>query len=242
MMRRKMVILPAAVLILTAGIQAQSVKDIDGNDYKTVTIGTQIWMAENLRTTRYSDGTPIPKVTGADAWAALNTPAWCWYNNDQTEYGILYNWYAVDPDSNGNKNICPDGWHVPDDEDWTILINYLSNNGYGFENSKRDIAKAMAATSGWAVHDIPGNVGHDQGSNNSSGFTALPSGYRNFLGAFNYRGSYAYWWSSTAASPSTAYYRFIHNYYSYVGRSNFRKQNGFPIRCVCDTPAGNTDY
>jgi len=239
------VLLSFFLIGITFPVQAQSVKDIDGNEYKTVTIGTQIWMVENLKTTRYPDGTAIPNVTDASEWAALTTPSYCWYNNDSVTYadmyGALYNWYAIDTASNGNKNICPGGWHIPTDNDWTILANYLGNNGYGYEGDRRDIAKAMAATSGWNAHDIVSNVGYDQMSNNSSGFTALPGGYRNFLGAFNYAGRYAYWWSSTEYSDMKAWYRFIHNYYSYSGRSNFRKQNGFSVRCVCDTPGNITN-
>ena len=223
----------------TSVVHAQSVKDIDGNEYQTVTIGNQLWMAENLKTTKYSDGTPIPNVTVADDWAALNTPAYCWYNNDSLtysgKYGALYNWYAIN-----NKNVCPDGWRVPTDDDWSVLAGYLGTSGFGFEGEARDIAKSMAAQSGWKEHDIISNVGNDQISNNSSGFAALPGGYRNFLGAFNYAGGYAYLWSSTEYSDKKAYYRFLHNYYSYLGRSKFLKQNGFSVRCVCETSNGSS--
>ncbi|MDX9880831.1 MAG: fibrobacter succinogenes major paralogous domain-containing protein [Prolixibacteraceae bacterium] len=226
------------IWITLSGVQAQPVKDVDGNEYKTVKFGGQVWMAENLKTTKYSDGTAIANVTGDSTWAELTTPSYCWYNNDSAayiKYGALYNWYATDATSNQNRNICPEGWHVPTDEDWKILALYLGNNGYAFEGERRDIAKAMAASSGWKAHDITGNVGHDQASNNSSGFTALPGGYRNFLGKFNYVGTYAYWWSSTESSGSKGWYRFIHSYYSYLGRNNFSKQNGFCIRCLQDS-------
>jgi uncharacterized protein (TIGR02145 family) len=233
------VLIPVLLVWITfSGLQAQQVKDIEGNVYKTVVIGTQVWMAENLRTAKYSNGTAIPHVTGDSDWATLTTPAYCWYNNDssvnKTVYGALYNWFAVDTASNGNRNLCPKGWHVPTDDEWKILIDYLSNNGYGFEGNKMDVAKSLAATSGWQPHDIAGNVGNDQPGNNSSGFTALPGGYRNYHGTFNYIGKYSYWWSSTEYSNTNAYYRFIHNYYSYVGKANFRKQNGFCIRCLRD--------
>ena len=100
------------------------VQDIDGNNYLTVTIGTQIWMAENLRTTKYNDGTAIPLVTDNTTWANLTTPAYCWYNNDAktngSTYGALYNWYSVN-----TKKLCPTGWHVPNDTEWTTLTTYL---------------------------------------------------------------------------------------------------------------------
>lgn len=219
-------------------LQAQHIMDIEGNVYKTVVIGNQVWMSENLKTTKYSDGTAIPHVISDSVWAALTTPAYCWYNNDPSSnkavYGALYNWFAVDLVSNGNKNLCPKGWHVPTDDEWEILLDYLSNNGYGFEGNKMNVAKSMAAKSGWQSHNIAGNVGNDQQSNNSSGFSAFPSGYRNFLGAFSYKGRYAYWWTSTEYSNTHAYCRFMHNYYSYVGKTKFRKQNGFCIRCLRD--------
>ncbi|MDD4192597.1 MAG: fibrobacter succinogenes major paralogous domain-containing protein [Mangrovibacterium sp.] len=222
--------------IMLTGVQAQPVNDADGNAYKTITIGSQVWMAENLRTTRYADGSAIPQVAGDEAWATSSSPAFCWYQNDSAanavRYGALYNWYAVDAAANGNKSICPPGWRIPTDEDWNILAHYLADNGYAFEGERRDLAKALAAASGWKAHDIIGNVGHDQTSNNSSGFTALPGGYRNFLGKYNHAGAYAYWWTATEFSATNAWYRFIHNYYSYLGRNNFKKQNGFSIRCV----------
>ena len=101
-----------------------SVSDIDGNIYKTVQIGTRVWMAENLRTTKYNNGTAIPLVTGDTAWVALTTPAYCWYNNDavtyKTPYGALYNGYALDMTINGGKNVCPANWHVSTDEEWEV--------------------------------------------------------------------------------------------------------------------------
>ena len=97
------------------------IKDVDGNVYKTVTIGTQTWMAENLKVSKYSDGTPIPNITDNIQWSNLTTGAWSYYNNDasnNTKYGKLYNWYVVSPITNGNKNVCPSGWHVPTDAEW----------------------------------------------------------------------------------------------------------------------------
>jgi hypothetical protein len=100
------------------------IKDIDGNEYGIVTIGNQIWMAENLRTTKFNDGTPIPLVTNHEAWYKLNSPGYCWYDNDEKKYrdvyGALYNWYAVN-----TGKLCPKGWHVPSDAEWTELITFL---------------------------------------------------------------------------------------------------------------------
>jgi hypothetical protein len=113
------------------------VKDIDGNNYKTVYIGTQEWMAENLKTSKYSDGTAIPNVIDNNQWSKLTIGAWSYYNNDavnNTKYGKLYNWYTVNPTTNENKNVCPTGWHVPTDADWTVLTDYLGGNVQAGEN------------------------------------------------------------------------------------------------------------
>src|SRR5450759_4787246 len=109
------------------GLQAQTVKDIDGNVYKTVTIGKQVWMVENLKTTKYNDGITIPLVIDNTAWTDLITPKYSWFNNDianKEVYGALYNWYTV----NTNK-LCPKGWHIPTDEEWTTLTTYLGGEG-----------------------------------------------------------------------------------------------------------------
>jgi len=227
-------------LQFAAGIK---IKDIDGNVYKGVTIGTQVWMAENLKTTKYNDGTPIPNITDNTAWAALTTGAYSDYNNtpsNSTTYGRLYNWYAVDNNaatkvaSNGGKNVCPTGWHIPSDIEWTTLTDYLTNNGYGYEGSGVDIAKSMAATSGWTSFGTPGTVGNDQASNNSSGFTALPGGYRYFNGTFGLIGNYGYWWSATESGASSAWGRNLT--YNNVGVSSYGsyEKYGFSVRCVRD--------
>ena len=104
------------------------IKDVDGNVYKTVTIGTQTWMAENLKVSKYNDGTIIPNIADDVQWWKLTTGAWSYYKNDaanNAKCGKLYNWYAVSLTTNGNKNVCPAGWHVPTDAEWTILTDYL---------------------------------------------------------------------------------------------------------------------
>ena len=217
-------------------------KDRDNNNFGIVTIGMQTWMAENLKTTKYNDGTSIPNVTDNSAWAALSTGAYCDYNitpSNSDTYGRLYNWYAVDNNaatkaaSNGGKNICPTGWHVPSDTEWTTLTDYLTVNGYGYGGSGSDIAKSMATTSGWTSNGTVGNVGNDQSSNNASGFSALPGGFR--YSAFEGIGGYVYWRSSTQSNTSYAWYRHVDNNYSDVYSSEFfAKWVGMSVRCLRD--------
>jgi uncharacterized protein (TIGR02145 family) len=223
-----------------------SVSDIDGNVYKTVAIGNQLWMVENLKTTRYSDGTAIPLVNANPAWEAL-TPsckAYCWYNDDifnKDKFGALYTWSAamngVDSSNktpSGVQGVCPSGWHLPSDEEWQILANYLIYNGHSFTNTGIGIGKSMAATIGWTTFPSAGTVGNDQKSNNSSGFSALPGGSRLYNGTFNQAGCSGNWWRSTEYSSSLAYFRYIcySNSRMYSGTNN--KQNGLSVRCLRD--------
>jgi uncharacterized protein (TIGR02145 family) len=226
------------VLLISTGstiLKAQDkITDFDGNVYNTVTIGTQVWMVENLKTTHYNDGTPIPLVTDEKEWKKLSTPGYCWYNNDsvanKATYGALYNWYAV-----GTGKLCPIGWHVPSDDEWRTLFDYLINNGYGYKGDAEAIAKSMAATSGWVSTKDEGSVGNDQGSNNSSGFTATPGGYRSYVGPFFFLGSQANWWSSDECSKGIA------NFWGTASKCNkrptkapFDKPFGFSVRCIKD--------
>jgi len=232
------------VLLFEVGltrVQAQTVSDIEGNVYNTVTIGTQAWMKENLKTTKYNDGTAIPNLT--TEWGFATTGAYCDFKDipaNSTIYGRLYNWYAVDNNeaskmvSNGGKNICPTGWHVSNDAEWTTLTDYLTNNGYGYQGSGDDIAKSMAATSGWKIYGILGTVGNDQASNNSSGFTALPSGSRSFSGTYDLLEYYTYWWSSSEFSAEGGYYRSMFYNYAVVDRVPTYKRCGFSVRCIKD--------
>ena len=240
------IIVSVLVLLLTTDCKkeepALTVTDIDGNSYNTIRIGTQVWMKENLKTTKYNDGTPIPNITDNGIWAALTTGAYCNYDNIlilSNTYGSLYNWYAVDNNaatmvvSNGGKNVCPTGWHVPSDGDWTTLTDYLTNNGFGYQGSGEDIGKSLAATSEWTSDPTKGDVGNDQASNNSSGFTALPGGYRNYLGRYFFIEYYGYWWSSTESS-SDAWFRVIGYAFPHVVINSYPKQDGFSVRCLRD--------
>jgi uncharacterized protein (TIGR02145 family) len=208
------------------GLHAQSVKDIDGNIYKTVTIGTQVWMAENLKTTKYNDGAAIPLVTDDKEWGLLTTPAYCWYKNDsksnRNTFGALYNWYTV----NTNK-LCPKGWHVPTDSEWTTLTTYLGGES---------VAGGKLKEKGITHWESP-NVD----ATNESGFTAVSSGDRNYAGTFDLSGSNViyfrsngYWWSSTEVYTANAYYRRLYNSFSEVYRSPSAKQYGYSVRCLHD--------
>jgi len=204
------------------------VSDVDSHTYQTVTIGAQVWMASNLITTKYNDGTTaIPNVTDNSAWAALSTGAYCDYGNslsNSTTYGKLYNWYAVDNNeltkaaSNGGKNICPVGWHVPTVDEWTILTSYLGDTS---------VAGGKLKESGYSHWTTPNTE-----ATNTSGFTALPGGYRDDNGTFNNIGIVGYWWSSTENSTSIAWFRFITYSNSIVNSTNYNKKYGFSVRCV----------
>jgi uncharacterized protein (TIGR02145 family) len=211
-----------------------TVTDIDGNIYNTVTIGSQVWMNENLKTTKYNDGTSIPLVTDSTQWGALSTPGYCWHNNDPAtyaNYGALYNWYTVDSGSNGGKNVCPIGWHVPTDAEWTTLTDYLTSNGYGYGGSGNDIAKSMAAKSGWSTSTIAGAVGNDQASNNSSGFTGIPIGDRAYFGPFSNNNEACTWWGSNY-NTDNAYFHSINYNSGMVTTNYFNKRSGFQVRCL----------
>lgn len=181
-----------------------TVTDIDGNVYQTVKIGNQVWSAENLRTTKYNNGSAIPLVTKETVWDSLTTPGYCYYNNTANrdsivKFGALYNWYAVD-----TKKLAPAGWHVPSAEEWFALRNYLVANGYNWDGSNNvnpdRLAKALAAKTDWAETKDPGTIGNNLAINNRSGFSALPSGYRNKnFGSFWGIGHNCDWWSATDA-------------------------------------------
>jgi uncharacterized protein (TIGR02145 family) len=192
-----------------------SVTDIDGNTYRSVRIGNQIWMAENLKSTKYYDGTNIPNVTDNVAWANLKTPGYCWYNNDinnKAIYGALYNWFTVN-----TGKLCPIGWHVPTDIEWTKLSDYL-----GGENVA---GGKMKTTSGWY------NNGN---GTNSSGFSALPGGNRGNSGDFGDVGIFDVWWSSTEYSVGSAWYRYLYYGDGRVYRNDDPEDRGFSVRCVRD--------
>jgi uncharacterized protein (TIGR02145 family) len=226
-----------AVLVKILDIQAeQGVKDFDGNEYKAVRIGNQVWMAENLRTTKYSDGTAIPlKVIDNNAWINLSTPGYCWWNNDSATssvlYGAIYNWYAVN-----TGKLCPTGWHVPTDADWTLMENYLIANGYNYDgtNSGNKIAKSLAAPTNWPLSSntgVPGNTDYSV-YRNKTGFTALPVPGRGLT--FDCCEEYGKWWSASKFDNSSAWLRVIYYDKSYVERVYYFMVTGLSARCVKD--------
>ncbi|MEI7525763.1 MAG: fibrobacter succinogenes major paralogous domain-containing protein [Mariniphaga sp.] len=198
------------------------ITDIDGNIYHSVTIGTQVWMVENLKTTKYRNGDPILSATDNAAWAGLTTGtgAYCWYDNSETtnkaNYGALYNWYAVaDP-----RNIAPSGWHVASYAEWTTLTSYLGGESVAGGNLKE---------AGF-IHWVTPNIG----ATDSSGFTALPGGYRNYSGLFYLVGTYGNWWSSTAYNASTAWTQELDNVTANVLHYCGFKEIAFSVRCIRD--------
>lgn len=202
---------------LTYGIM----NDIESNSYKTITIGTQEWMAENLKTRKFNDGEAIPLITGNAEWSNLLTPAYSWFDNNDTLYanfyGAHYNWFAVN-----TGKLCPAGWHVPSDSEWQILVDYLGGNNIAGSKIKE------AGTNNWATTN--------KLASNESGFTALPAGLRGtYDGIFGGQGLMGGWWSTTELESSplgTARVRWIHADTSVVARDEIFKKDGFSIRCV----------
>jgi uncharacterized protein (TIGR02145 family) len=218
---------------------AATVTDIDNNTYNTVQIGNQCWMKENLRTTQYADGTSI-----ALGSSTSTTTAYRYYpNNDQSNvptYGYLYNWPAVMGNSStssanpsGVQGICPTGWHVPSDAEWTQLTDYVSSQSqYVCGGDSAYIAKALASTTGWNSYTVTCVVGNNPSNNNATGFSALPAGgYLSPYEAFGYR---AYFWSASEDNDYIAYTRVLGYKYAAVYKSDYYKNYAFSVRCVRD--------
>ena len=211
----------------------------DGVPYDSLVYGKQEWTVENACSITYRDGTPIPQVTDYSAWYNLITGAWCYYDNDPTKHR-LYNWYAVagihDTDPNTpNKELAPEGWHVPSYEEWGTLENHLIANGYNYDGSTNGnkIAKAMASTTGWISSTEPGAVGNNQSLNNSSGFNAFPEGER-FGGLFANEGNNAIFWSSTELTNGRAMSVVLDYNFGSIGSYLAFRRNGLSVRFVRD--------
>ena len=211
--------------VTISDINGEQVRDRDGNVYHTVTIGTQVWMVENLKTTRLNDGTEIPWVTDNAAWGILTTPGYDWYNNDEATYkntyGALYNWFTVN-----TGKLAPTGWHVPTDAEWTILTTYLG--GETIAGGKMKSTGTIEAGTGlW--------YSPNTGATNSSGFTALPGGIRLSNGGFGNLTLTAPFWSSTEYSYTLAWFLGLLYIDETVYRSSGNyKTCGLSVRCVQD--------
>lgn len=193
--------------------------DVEGKTYKIVKIGDQWWMAENLRTTKFNEGSEIQFITDNIDWASSESSAYCWYRNDQANsekkiYGVLYNWHAVN-----TKKLSPLGWHVPTDSDWKQLEDFLVENGHHDQE-------------GLVLKDT---VGWENGYNgtNDYGFSALPGGFRSSNGYFERENVAGCWWSSSVATDDRAHMRSI-NTSPLLNKLDFSNKFGFSIRCIMD--------
>lgn len=231
---RHFALLPFGLLLCCLGgeLQAQTVTDIDGNVYTTVTIDGRVWMAENLATSHYQDGTAIPLVSNATSWFnQLTLGARCFFFNDSAlvapDYGTLYNWNAV----NDARNVCPTGWHVPSDAEWNAMTTFLDPtvdpNWAGGTGTGTDIGNQLKEA-GQAHWDV-GN-----GGTNSSGFTARGAGYRTSAGAFNYLTAFTYFWTSTYGQQGKAWIRSLNFNDPTIHRFIVDRLYGASVRCIQD--------
>ena len=194
-----------------------AVKDIDGNPYHAVTIGSQVWLVENLKTTHYSDSTPIPPVKEQFTWAHLTTPAYCWVNNDsagnKATYGALYNRFAVN-----TLKLCPAGWHVPTDKEWSKMLAYLGGTA---------VAGGKMKETGTTHWNSP-----NAGATNSSGFTGRAAGFRSNFGEFSGFGIYGFWWSTADSVPEATYADDLSYNSSLSQLGGYEEKYGFSVRCM----------
>ncbi len=217
----------------------QKIKIKNQNKYKAVKIGVQEWMVENLNVDRFCNGDPIPEARTDEDWNVAEIkkqPAWCYYNNNSDNglrYGKLYNWYAV----NDSRGLAPEGWYLPSDADWTILENYLADNGYNYDGTLggggNKIAKSMACENYWNNSTNKGAVGNTDyiEYRNKSGFTAIPGGIRS-AGKFNGMGYHSYWWSSSEEGKYSAWCRYLGGIYRDFSRNDLNRGDGLSVRCL----------
>jgi uncharacterized protein (TIGR02145 family) len=193
--------------------------DQDGNTYKTILIGTQTWMAENLKTTKLNNGKSIPIVTDATSWSNLSTPACCWQNNDpirKVTYGVLYNWYTVN-----TGKLCPTGWHVPSDEEWTTLTDYVGG---------ANVAGGKLKESGFRHWNSPNTE-----ATNETAFSAYPGGVRlnDSAALFSNLHEMGCWWTTTSEDDQ-AFTRLMYYNSNLIQRLYYNKNCGSSVRCVWD--------
>ena len=210
-------ILISLTLLFLLGSKEASIEAL--LESKEVTIGNQVWMSQNLNMDKFRNGDPIPEAKTDEEWEKAyknKQPAWCYYDNDPAngaKYGKLYNWYAV----NDLRGLAPVGYHIPTDEEWTVLTDYLGGEDVAGEK--------MKSTSGWAES---GN------GTNESGFSGLPGSTRNLFGTFVNIGKHGFWWSSTEVTTNNAWSRRLNYDKGDVHRRHFNKTLGFSVRCLRD--------
>jgi uncharacterized protein (TIGR02145 family) len=217
-----------------------SVVDNDSNDYPVVEIGDQSWMAENLKTTKYRDGTFIPLVSGSTEWSNLTSPSYSWYSNSEETfkdpYGAIYNGYTI-----GTGKLCPTGWHVPTVDEWNSMKDYLLINNFSYPGQPGATAKSVASKTGWVIpqadpyngnnNPVPeGVVGKDQQYNNSSGFNGFPAGMRNPSGSFSGIGYTGIWYSASGTTTLTDFS--IYNANTDIRQGDDYRSAGFSVRCI----------
>ena len=202
------------------GHAQEFLKGIDGNIYNTVTVGTQEWMAENLKVNHYNDGTPIPFVLNNEKWSLLVKGAYCVSKKNPIDYkdtyGVLYNYYTV----NDKRGLCPEGWHVPTALEWQALIDYLGGSyiaGGKMKNISSNLWKRLV-----------------NGANNSSGFSGIPAGGRGRFGSVEEIGYYATWWSSTSCDSIYAWHWGLYPDKNDIRYNPGHKASGFSVRCIKD--------
>lgn len=206
----------------------KTVSDHEGNTYKTITIGNQTWMAENLKTTTFRNGDIIKENVKDNIYGKQ----WVYENkmNNLNTYGRLYNWYAV----MDSRNIAPIGWRLPTKEDWSILIQYLIQNGFNYNNSLIDnkVSKSVASRTIWSFSKTRGAVGNSLDSNNASGLSLVPGGYRDGTSSFKNLFFNGYWWSSSEYNDENAWYMFLgESSVSFISHGG-SKNCGFAVRCI----------
>lgn len=222
--------------------ESPTVTDVDGNTYQTVRIGTQVWMAENLRVKHFNNGDPIPWITTTEEWQNLSSAAYCCYKNDadsMLKYGCFYNIKAVCD----HRNVAPEGWKLPNEDDWSILEAYLIKNGYNYDKSTstNKIAKSLASNTTWLANETVGSPGCKLSSNNKSGFNAIPANC--YGGGYETTNSFVdniviglgcYFWVKPKKDETCANYRGLHPYEENFFQGTMRTDCALSIRCIKD--------
>jgi uncharacterized protein (TIGR02145 family) len=227
---KKLILIFFCLFIGTDRLHAQTITDIDGNVYPTVQIGTQVWMAENLKTTRFRDGTNIPQIPDSVQWSGGTFPGFCWYANAvayKDIFGALYNWEAV-----SSGKLAPEGWHVATDKDWSILVDYLGGGPYAGGKLKA-LGSIDVGDGYWYTPNA--------GATNETGFSAQGGGAREFNGAFNYIFSHGYFWTSTAGNTGMAICRRLFYNSTEVDSGSINRTAGLSVRCVRDSVVGGPE-